>query len=160
MSTLEVKAIQAPSGFDLQMPAGHILQVVNATTTTSVATTSTSFVTTGISASITPSSASSKIWVTFSTPVYKGGGNTHGITTIFRGTVSGTNLGDANWGFGARYNSQSFDSTSVNAGSILDSPSTTNSQTYTIGLRSNGGVSVTAQGNSGMGTITLMEVAG
>ena len=27
MSTLEVKAIQAPSGFDLQMPAGHIVQV-------------------------------------------------------------------------------------------------------------------------------------
>ena len=27
MSTLEVKAIQAPSGFDLDMPAGHIVQV-------------------------------------------------------------------------------------------------------------------------------------
>ena len=31
MSTLEVKAIQAPTGYDLQMPAGHILQVVNLT---------------------------------------------------------------------------------------------------------------------------------
>ena len=27
MSTLEVKGIQAPSGFDLDMPAGHIVQV-------------------------------------------------------------------------------------------------------------------------------------
>ena len=31
MSTLEVKAIQAPSGYNLQMPTGHILQVVNLT---------------------------------------------------------------------------------------------------------------------------------
>ena len=34
MSTLEVKAIQAPSGFDLQMPAGAVLQVVNMTYST------------------------------------------------------------------------------------------------------------------------------
>ena len=27
MSTLEVKGIQAPAGFDLDMPAGHIIQV-------------------------------------------------------------------------------------------------------------------------------------
>ena len=34
MSTLEVKAIQAPSGYNLAMPAGHILQTVQATTGT------------------------------------------------------------------------------------------------------------------------------
>ena len=33
MSTLEVKAIQAPTGYDLDMPAGHIVQVVNYQTT-------------------------------------------------------------------------------------------------------------------------------
>ena len=31
MSTLKVKGISAPTGYNLQMPAGHIVQVVNAT---------------------------------------------------------------------------------------------------------------------------------
>ena len=44
MSTLEVKAIQAPSGFDLDMPAGHIVQVVYANTSTEIATSSSSWV--------------------------------------------------------------------------------------------------------------------
>ena len=144
----------------LTTPAGHVIQVVNATTTTAVADTSTSYVSTGLTASITPSNANNKIFVTFSTPIYKGIGNAHAITTIFRGTVSGTNLGHANWGFGAHYEpSNSDDSMSVNAGSILDSPNTTSSQTYTVAMRSNTGVSITAQSNSGMGTITLMEIA-
>ena len=57
MSTLEVKAIQAPTGYDLQMPAGHIVQVVNGNTSTAVTTTSAgTWVDTGISATITPTS--------------------------------------------------------------------------------------------------------
>ena len=50
MSTLEVKAIQAPSGFDLQMPAGHIMQVVSADYVTEGNSTSTSFVSIGLTA--------------------------------------------------------------------------------------------------------------
>ena len=42
MSTLEVKAIQAPTGYDLVMPAGHILQVVHGLSQTIVTTTSNS----------------------------------------------------------------------------------------------------------------------
>ena len=38
MSTLEVKAIQAPTGYDLQMPAGHIVQVVSTETSAYIAT--------------------------------------------------------------------------------------------------------------------------
>ena len=38
MSTLEVKAIQAPTGYDLQMPAGHIVQVVSTETSAYLAT--------------------------------------------------------------------------------------------------------------------------
>ena len=141
-----------------QLPAGSVLQVVQATSTTATATTSTSFVSCGLSASITPSSASNKVLVLFSTAVFKESGNAHGITTIFRGTVAGTNLGHVNWGFGANY-AAAEECTSTNTGAILDSPSTTSSQTYTIGLRTNTGVSVQAQANSGMGVITLMEIA-
>ena len=45
MSTLEVKAIQAPSGFDLDMPAGHIVQVksVRGNFTGDISTSSTSY---------------------------------------------------------------------------------------------------------------------
>ena len=32
MSTLEVKGIQAPAGYNLAMPAGHIVQTVNTQT--------------------------------------------------------------------------------------------------------------------------------
>ena len=35
MSTLKVKGISAPTGYNLQMPAGHIVQVVNGVTSTS-----------------------------------------------------------------------------------------------------------------------------
>jgi len=41
MSTLEVKAIQAPSGYNLQMPAGNIVQVVNVQTGADAAGTAT-----------------------------------------------------------------------------------------------------------------------
>ena len=61
MSTLEVKAIQAPTGYNLQMPAGHIIQVVQGTTTTSASTTSDTFVDTGLTATITPSATTSTI---------------------------------------------------------------------------------------------------
>ena len=162
MSTLRVDNLQGQTvGTDR-----YVVQVVNATSETSAATTSTSFVTTGLTASITPSSANNKILVSFSCPVYKGIGNTHGITTIYRGTgtssaMSGTDLGSSNsWGFGAHYEpANGDDSTGTNTATYLDSPSTTSAQSYTIGIRSNTGVGVTAQGNSAKGTITLMEIA-
>ena len=172
MSTLSVTTLQGlassptptkvevASGHHLYAP-GHVLQVVNATHATAVSTTSTSFVTTGLTASITPKSTSSKVLISFSTAVYKSSGNAHGITTIFRGTVSGTDLGASNsWGFGAHYEpANSDDSTGTNTATFLDSPSTTSSQTYTIGIRSNTGTAVYAQGNASKGTITLMEIA-
>ena len=129
--------ITGATGIDnIKAATGAVLQVVNATYSTAVTTNNNTFISSGITASITPSSTSSKIWVHFSTPVYKSPNNAHGITTIFRGTVSGTNLGHANWGFGASYDSSTSDATATNTGSILDSPNTTSSQTYTIGLRS------------------------
>ena len=63
MSTLEVKAIQAPSGYKLAMPAGHILQVVETSSATQVEVTSQTLADTGHSISITPSSTSSKVFV-------------------------------------------------------------------------------------------------
>jgi hypothetical protein len=47
------------------MPAGSVLQVVSASTTTAQTTTSTSYVDTGLSVTITPSSTSSKVKIEF-----------------------------------------------------------------------------------------------
>ena len=80
MSTLEVKGIQAPAGFDLQMPAGNILQVVSVDMTSSIAFTvagdSATFVTI-LSGSITPKFSGSKFIINAVLPNYSNhtGGN-------------------------------------------------------------------------------------
>ena len=68
MSTLKVEQIQSLTGKPLLRNTGSILQIVNANTvglTGEVTTTSASYVTTGFSTSITPISASSKLFVEF-----------------------------------------------------------------------------------------------
>ena len=161
MSTLSVDTIQGKTTTGTVAIPNHVIQVLNATAETTATVTSTSFVTTGLSLAITPTSTSSKILINFTMPVYKATGNAHAITTIFRGTVSGTDLGSASsWGFGQHYEPDSDrDSASVNSGTFLDSPSTSSSQTYTIGIRTNSGVTVYAMGNQAKATLTLMEIA-
>jgi hypothetical protein len=67
-----------------RLPAGSVLQVVQSTTTTSATTSSTSYVDTGFSASITPTSASSKILIIGSAVIRVGISNTNYQHTIFR----------------------------------------------------------------------------
>ena len=43
---------------------------------------------------------------------------------------------------------------------VLDSPSTTSAQTYTVGISGDGSTDIQAQSNSNISTITLMEIAG
>jgi hypothetical protein len=68
-SIIKVDQIQladgsTPTAADLGLnTTGSVLQVVTANTTTEVSTTSNSYSDTGLTASITPSSTSSKIWV-------------------------------------------------------------------------------------------------
>ena len=158
MSTLEVKAIQAPTGYKLAMPAGHIIQVVNNVTLTRDTTSSTSFVTTGITASITPSSTSSKIFVIVS--ACGNVNNSAGVKLLYTLYRDSTNLGDADDGIGELRGITSI----VRAGitpSYLDSPNTTSSVTYTLYFRTNGSATVEIPGTIGQTrSITLMEVAG
>ncbi len=141
------------------MPTGSVLQVVNATTTSETTTTSTSFVTTTLTGSITPSSTSNKILVAFSSCVRKNTSNPSLILTLFRGTVGGTNLA-GDWGFGiVSGNTGEVDVAGVSA-TYLDSPSTTSSQTYTVGFRCSTADSVMVQVNGSKSTMTLMEIAG
>jgi hypothetical protein len=141
-----------------KLSAGTVLQVVQGLTTTAVSTTLNTYVTTGLSASITPSSASNKVLIIANTDVVQNI-STDVDTTIFRGTVAGTNLSTS--GLMARkYNTQANEPSSV-TNVYLDSPSTTSSQTYTLGFRSTAATyTSTVNVSSCQATIILMEIAG
>ena len=158
MSTLEVKAIQAPTGYDLQMPAGHILQTVQTESTTQVTVNSSSWADINLSASITPISTSSKILVHIDNSIYQTAGN-HITVTVFRGSVaSGTNLGTSSWGFGSLYDSNNSSMCNLSY-THLDSPNTTSAITYNCAARAQNGTAYVMM-NTNKGNITLMEVAG
>ena len=158
MSTLEVKAIQAPSGQKLAMPAGHILQVVQGLNTNTlnsgflINTTSSSYVAVPLSAAITPISTSSKILVSFTTSTYRGG---NGSLTIYAGN---TNIGDSTHGLQRMTGAQGY--WAGESHTVLHSPNTTNAITYQLYCRSESGNFYVGGDGGVRNTITLMEVAG
>ena len=167
MSTLKVDTIQGKTtAGSVAMPAGHVVQTVNATHATAVQTTSSSFVATPLNASITPKFSTSKILVRFSVPAYATSGE-HCAATVFResgtassgSSISGTNLGDATWGFSSVYAGSSDIMASVHCTGVLDSPSTTSATRYTVAFKQvNTGTSDVFV-NGAMGTLTLQEIS-
>ena len=97
MSTLEVKGIQAPAGYNLAMPAGHIVQTVNTqTTSTIVGTTTVPYddtipqITEGfevLTLNITPKSATNKLLINVVT-ILSAGVNSLPSTNLFVGTTA------------------------------------------------------------------------
>jgi hypothetical protein len=141
---------------------GSVLQVITATSSTSVTSTSTSFITTGLTALITPRATSSRILCLVSVPVMNNGSSTASIYTLFRGTVAGTNLGSATnptfAGFGQAYNASS-QVRAIASWNFVDSPNTTSETRYTVGFNpQSGGAEVMQEGR--LGNLTLMEIAG
>jgi hypothetical protein len=142
----------APAG------GGKVLQVVQATSTSTPTTTSTSYVTTGLSGSITPSSATSKVLIFYALTLNATNLNYFVAHTAFRGTVAGTNLATDNLGFiqsGAN-------SMRLNVNSqFLDSPSTTSATTYTVGFKVESGQTGSVNPGAGNSTavLILMEIA-
>ncbi len=160
MSTLYVDTItEKTSGNGVQIP-GHVVQVVNATLTSSVSTTSNAFVDTSLTASITPTSTSNKILILTNLSMYASNSLTQGAATVYRGNTStGTNLGHSVYGFGAAYSSAGPVKGNISV-NYLDSPATTSSQTYTVAIASTDNSS-TVQLNINLetATLTLMEIA-
>jgi hypothetical protein len=149
--------VTAGSASAVQASSGRVLQVVNATYSTSFSTTSTSFQATGLTASITPSSNSSKILILVTQELYQNTAANSGILTIYRGSTSGTNLGNSSFGFVSNYTF----ATAIASGAsaiYLDSPSTTSSTTYITAIRTEAGTVITCA-NSQVATMILMEIA-
>jgi hypothetical protein len=163
----------APVGGLSSPQTGSVLQVVSTTKTDTFSTASTSYVdVTGLSVSITPSSATSKIYVVAQVT---GGGTVGTNNTNFRLVRDSTAICIGTSGGGSRIQSTTSASPEdVNALSaliisFLDSPSTTSATTYKIQqivpagagyvnrTAADGDASYTARATS---TITVMEIAG
>ena len=133
---------------------GSVIQVVSATSQSAQATTtSTSYVTTGFSASITPSSSSNKVLVLLSALGRNGSGG-QSFYTIYRGA---TDLAPTR-SFKQLYNPSAGVLDGAIDMSILDSPSSTSSVTYTVYFKNTiAGTGYFALDNS-MASFTLMEI--
>jgi len=169
--TLTIAAPNTNSNYTLTLPtntgtiltnktAGTVLQVVQATTSTETTTSNSiaSYVDTTLTASITPTSASSKVLVFVN----------HG--TILKSSGSANNrvflrlLRDATvislFGHGLNYTATALEVRSSASFAYLDSPATTSSTTYkTQFANGDAGANVQVQTNSSMSSIILMEIA-
>jgi hypothetical protein len=143
------------------LPTGCILQVVQGTYGTSTQISSTTFTDTGLTASITPTSATSKILVIVSQPgfcQYSSGGNAI-IPNLCRNGSEILRLGQA------QTTTTTFAPFSINV-SYLDSPATTSSTTYKTQVKWYTGASASnsvflnwTSDAAGYSTMVLMEVA-
>jgi len=144
---------------------GKVLQVVSATTTTSTTVASTTFTDTTLTVSITPSSATSKILVMFSSnaKVYRNLNEAAGILRLVRNSTGiWNNSATANTvGIYDQSSTGGLEVKVLAASTYLDSPATTSALTYKI----QGKVATTAnsqsivfQNDSNESTITVMEI--
>jgi hypothetical protein len=147
------------------LPTGCVLQVVSTTKTDTFQTTSATFVDlTGLSVSITPTSASSKIWVIFNT--FMSANNTGGIAS-FNLVRDSTNISQPSTSPTFKGTAGGYNTTADNVLPVgfnfLDSPATTSSTTYKIQCNINSATLSINRRNSAdcafTSTITVMEIA-
>ena len=143
---------------------GKVLQVVSASTTTVTSVTGTTLTDTNITASITPSSATSKVLVLVAATcqmlssgsvnqIGMGINLLRGATVIFEDNSSGEGFYFTT-GYSGYHQAQAI--TTINH---LDSPATTSSTTYKIQIRSNAAANTAkTSDNSRTSSIILMEI--
>ena len=167
MGTLTVQTLQAPtsganankviipSGQNL-ISAGHVIQVVEGTTTTQLAHNSTSYGATSITASITPTFTSSKILVSVTSNLETNSAGEFGWYSIHRGS---TNIAESQIGQSSGTSGSPIFPICIQK---LDAPSTTSAVTYTLYIKRTN-ATIVANINSGginsLGVITLQEIA-
>ena len=162
VSTIDNSGISASAAISTsKLGTGAVLQVVQATYSTNTNTTSTSPVATGLTASITPTSATSKVYVMVANPMRRNNGS--GLYNGFK--VYLYRNGSAIWtpmsNVGYSYQSTDAAVSVIVAFNYLDSPSTTSSTTYAMYFNANSGQVVTASScvDNDSASIILMEIA-
>ena len=170
VSTIQNASLASGVPSAAKLPAGSVLQVVSVATTSVASTQGVTYVDSGLSATITPTSASSKILVlvTQSVYIYRTGANNQaraGIrlmrdsTAILTPSADGSGpinpyleIGETN----GIYFSYMYPIT------YLDSPATTSATTYKTQGRivtATNNNTIVFQDGSGTSTITLLEIA-
>ena len=161
--TLVADSAQA-TGLKWAAPAGggKVLQVVNATYSTSTATTSTSYVDTNLTASIAPTLNTSKILVLVNQVIYVGNDNTtNDVWAGYKLVRASTDIWES---LGSAITVYSPSGTGLQIGYLMsiayyDSPATTSSTAYKTQFRVRASsLTATAQHNSAISSITLLEI--
>jgi len=148
-------SLGAVTALPAAIPTGKVLQVVMGSTGTETTNTSNDWADTSLTVTITPSSSSSKVYIAVSqNELYTTSANVGISVRLLRDSTSICQF--ANY---VSYSSaDDFNGESCN---FLDTPSTTSATTYKIQFKPSGGSAmVKAQSNSGVSTITAMEIAG
>lgn len=145
----------------VQMPAGHVIQLVTNEYSTATAISGTTYVDSGLTCQITPKFSTSKIFIqcnmhfrTQSPTADSGGG-----WKIFRDS---TNVKSSAVNYAVYIYDEGGDAIEFRgwqAWNFLDSPSTTSQITYKVQLSKYGGGIFEAQNSSNTSTMTLMEIA-
>ena len=158
------------TGLKWATPAGggKVLQVVSANYTTQVSSTSTTYADTGLTATITPSSASSKILaiITQAVRIDRSSSSVGARLQLLRGATVLTELAGGTYKqtFGAEFTGPTYVEIRADRSiNYLDSPSTTSATTYKMqgGVSQQpGGATATAtfQHESSISSITLLEI--
>jgi hypothetical protein len=139
---------------------GKVLQVVQATDTSNFTTTSATFVDTGLSVTITPSSATSKVYIFANMPLaYAGGPNNGNFVCNFNLVRTSTQLCEG-WVGTYGVTSSSAPSGYVTATlSTLDSPATTSATTYKVQAKKHEGDTANYLGSATrINSIIAMEI--
>ena len=135
---------------------GNVLQVVNSVLLNDTSTTSTSYTSTGLSVTLTPSSTSSKVYLTL-----QGGGGSIASGSSLKLTFyrDATDIAPNHNLISNLYSSA--DTHYVNHSiALLDSPSTTSAVTYTVYMKTNTGTINFCWSDKGNPVLTAMEIAG
>ena len=137
-------------------PAGSVLQVVNATYSVETSNSTSTYADTGLTATITPTSATSKILVLVS-QVGLAKSNNEGVRLrLLRGASTIVQI-EASAAF---TNTTTTNRVGGSSATFLDSPATTSATTYkTTFASSDNTASAQVQSGSTTSTITLMEIA-
>jgi hypothetical protein len=137
---------------------GKVLQVIYASTNTTLNSTTASYVDTGLTASITPSATSSKVLVLVNQIVGKAGGDTYIDMTILRGSTSIISPASSLTGYAGNNGSSANNYIGAVSASILDSPATTSSTTYKTQIQNPGAVGTVKANEFALSTMILMEI--
>ena len=141
-------------------PIGAVLQVANATYSTTTSTSTTTYADSGLTVSITPSSATSKVLVLVSI----NGVNKSGVDCCLNARLNRDATSISNITGLAAYTGTTATGTGSAAFNYLDSPASTSSTTYKVQIASsNAGRSVSINDYAAVlgsvSAITVMEIA-